>query len=457
MKIIILGAGQVGGTLAENLALEDNDVTIVDVDSLRLRELQNRLDVRTIVGSGSYPSVLQQAGAEDADMLIAVTNIDETNMLACQIAYTLFSTPTKIARIRGRSYLAHPELFNNNNIPIDVRISPEHLVTNYVERLIEYPGALQVLDFAEGAVQMVAVNPQQNGSFVGKSLKFISTQVPHNQVHIAAIYRDNQSISLIGDTTIQAGDEVFFIAPRQHIRDIMAGFRNLDTPYRRIIIAGGGNIGYCLALALKEHFNVKVIEHNAKRTQELAAELDGVTVLLGDVSDRNLLIDENIDATDIFCSVTNDDEANIMSAMLAKRLGAKTVMALITRTAYVDLIEGSSVDIVVSPQHATIGSILTHLRRGDIVCVHSLRRGAAEAIEAIAHGDRRTSRLVGRLLNEIHLPKGVRVGAIVRDGHVIIARKDLMIEAEDHFILFLDDKKRINEVENLFQVDVGYF
>ena len=458
MKIIILGAGQVGGTLAENLSFEDNDVTIVDINSARLSELQNRLDVRTVAGCGSHPNVLAQAGAEDADMLIAVTNIDEINMLACQIAYTLFHTPHKIARIRAKAYLAHPTLFCNDHLPIDVCISPEQLVTEYVERLIEYPSALQVVDFANGAVQMVALHPQHGGVLVGQSIGTLSSHLPNIQMHIAAIYRGGRCIPLMEETTIAVGDEVFFIAAREHIREVMAAFRQLDAPYRRIMIAGGGNIGWCLAQALKSRFRVKMIEHDAKRAQVLSNDLDdNVTILLGDVSDRDLLIDENINATDLFCTVTNDDEANIMSAMLAKRLGARTVVALITRTAYIDLVEGNSVDIVVSPQHATIGSILTHLRRGDIVKVHSLRRGAAEAIEAVAHGDRRTSRIVGRLLSEVRLPKGASIGAVVRDGHALIARDDLMIEPEDHVILFLEDKKRINEVEQLFQVDVGYF
>ncbi len=457
MKIIILGAGQVGGTLAENLALEDNDVTIIDTDSARLSELQNRLDVRTIVGCGSYPDILEQAGAEDADMLIAVTNFDETNMLACQIAYTLFHTPSKIARIRAHPYLMHPNLYSNDNLPIDVCISPEQLVTDHVERLIEYPGALQVLDFADGAVQLVALHPQHGGVLVGKRISALPEYLPNMPVHIAAIYRGNRSIPLTEETTIQIGDEVFFIAAHQHVRDAIAIFRHSDNTYHRIMIAGGGNIGSRLAAALEQHFNVKLLEHNTKRTQLLASTLNQTTVLLGDVSDRDLLIDENIDATDIFCAVTNDDEANIMSAMLAKRLGAKTAIALITRTAYIDLIEGSNVDIVVSPQHATIGSILTHLRRGDIVRVHSLRRGAAEAIEAIAHGDRRTSNVVGRTLGEMRLPKGVSIGAIVRQGETLIGRDDIVIESDDHIILFLADRKRIGEVEQLFQVDVDYF
>ncbi len=457
MKIIILGAGQVGGTLAENLTLENNDVTVIDIQRERLKELQNRLDIRTVLGCGSYPNILEQAGADDADMLIAVTNVDETNMLACQIAYTLFHTPTKIARVRSRHYLTHHDLFNNDDIPVDVCISPEQLVTNYVQRLIEYPGALQVLDFGGGVVQLVAIKPYYGGPLVGQTLASLKDYMPDAEARVAAIFRGNRSIQLHADTTIEVGDEVFFIAARADIRKVMGALRRLDSPYRRIMIAGGGNIGYCLAAALESNFNVKIIDHNAERTQDLSAELDNVTVLQGDVSDRELLIDENIERTDVFCAVTNDDEANIMSAMLAKRLGARTVMALITRTAYVDLIEGSEIDIAVSPQHATIGSILTHIRRGDMVKVHSLRRGAAEAIEAIAHGDSNTSKVVGRRIAELKLPKGATIGAIVRGDNAIIAHDELVIESEDHVILFLVDKKRIRDVEQLFQVGVGYF
>ena len=458
MNIIILGAGQVGGTLAENLAREDNDITLIDAHEAPLRELQDRLDIRTIVGCASYPNILRQAGAENADMLIAVTSSDETNLIACEIAYHLFHTPTKIARIRSPRYLDFKnELFGSERIPVDVFISPEQIVTDHVKRLIEYPGALQVLDFAGGKVRLIALRSYFGGPLVGRSLMELPHIMPNFQGRIAAIYRGSRSIPLTGATVIEIGDEVFVIAAATDIREVMSALRRLESPYSRIIIAGGGNIGERLAQGLEKTYHVKIIDRSSNRGQYLADSLENTTVLVGDASDRELLIEENIEYTDVFCAVTDDDEVNIMSCMQAKRLGARQVMALITRPSYVDLIEGSSVDIAISPQQATIGSILTHIRRGDIVNVYALRRGAAEAIEVIAHGDKKTSRVVGRKLSDIKLPKDSTIGAIVRGEKVIILHKDTIIESEDHIILFVTNKKYIPEVERLFQVNITFF
>lgn len=458
MNIIILGAGQVGGTLAENLTREENNVTIVDIDIDRLEDLQGRLDIRTVVGSASLPSVMQQAGAENADMLIAVTSSDETNLVACHIAYALYHIPTKIARIRTQSYLDHQDaLFASGGFAVDVFISPEQLVTDYVKRLIEYPGSLQVVDFADGKVQLVAIRPYFGGTLVGKTLASIPEYLPNCEARVAAIYRGNRSIPLSDSTVIEIGDEVFFIAASAHIREVMGALRQVDAEYRRIIIAGGGNIGERLALSLEKQYQVKIIDHNFARTKALAELLDNTVVLHGDAADRELLSNENIEFTDVFCAVTDNDEVNIMSCLQAKRMGARQVMALITRAAYVDLIEGSDVDIVISPQQATIGSILTHIRRGDIVKVHSLRRGAAETIEVIAHGDAKTSKVVGRAIADIKLPKGTTIGAIVRNEAVIIPQANTVIESLDHAILFLVEKRHISEVERLFQVNINFF
>ena len=456
MKIIILGAGQVGSSVAANLASEDNDITVVDTDTARLQALQDRFDLRTITGLASYPDVLKSAGADDADMILAVTNSDETNMVACQIAYSMFHTPTKIARVRATEYLALPELFSQDAIPIDVLISPEQLVTDYVQRLIEHPGALQVLDFAGGKVQLVAVKAYYGGPLVGHELRELSEHMPGIQARVAAIFRRGHSILPEGDTIIEADDEVFFVAARKNIRAVISEMRKLDKPMKRIMLAGGGNIGVRLAKALEHKYQVKLIDHNLGRTRTISAQLDKTIVLHGDAADEEMLLEENIENTDIFCSVTNDDEANILSSMLAKRLGAKKVMALINRASYVDLVQSSIIDIAISPQQATIGSLLAHIRRGDVVVVHSLRRGAAEAIEAVAHGDEKTSRVVGRTIENIKLPPGTTIGAIVRNNDVVIAHHDTVIQAEDHVILFLVDKKYIPEVEKLFQVGITF-
>lgn len=458
MKILILGAGQVGGTLAANLASEKNDITVIDTNAERLRELQDRLDIGTVCGQASHPGILFKAGAEDADLLIAVTNSDEINMVACQIAYSLFHIPKKISRIRSAAYLAHKELFANEMVPIDVLISPEQLVTNYITRLFQTPGSLQVVDFADGLVQLVGVKAYHGGPLVGNELQTIRQHMPPSaDTRVAAIYRQDGSIAPMADTVVEAGDEVFFIAAKEHILTVMGELRRLDKPYRRIIIAGGGNIGERLAMAIEQDYQVKLIECNRQRCIDLSQKLDKTVVLHGSASDSDLLLSENIDSTDVFCALTNDDEANIMSSMLAKRLGVKKVITIITNPAYVDLVQGGDIDIAISPQQITIGSLLTHVRRGDMTTVHSLRRGAAEAIEVVAHGDERTSRVVGRRLGDIDLPEGVSIGSIVRGQEVIIAHKHVVIEANDHVIIFLQDKQYIKQVERMFQVGFGFF
>lgn len=456
MKILILGAGQVGASVAGILAGEANDITIVDRDPVRLRELQDRLDLRTVVGYASHPEVLERAGGEDADIILAVTNSDETNMIACQIAYTLFHTPTKIARVRAVEYLSRPGIFAQEALPVDVLISPEQLVTDYVQRLIEHPGALQVLEFADGRVGLVAVRAYYGGPLVGNQLKALREHMPGVETRVAAVFRHDKPIIPEGDTVIEADDEVFFIAAKKDIRKVMGEFGRLDRPVKSIVIAGGGNIGKAVAQALENSYQVKLIERGTARAREISEELDRTIVLLGDAADEELLLEENIDSTDIFCALTNEDEANILSSMLAKRLGARKVMALINRASYVDLVESSTIDIAISPQQATISGLLTHVRRGDVVVAHSLRRGAAEAIEAVAHGDAKTSKVVGRAIEEITLPPGTSIGAIVRGDQVLMAHHDTLIEAEDHVILFLVDKKYVSQVEKLFQVGVTF-
>lgn len=457
MKIIILGAGQVGGTLAEHLANEQNDITVVDTNSERLRALQDHLDIGTVTGGASFPDTLLRAGAEDADMLIAVTNSDEINMMACQIAHSLFKTPTKISRVRSPAYLAYQEqLFTPDNVPVDVIIGPEQLVTKNIVELIANPGALQVLDFADGRIQLVAVRAFHGGPIVGHQLQEIRQHMPKVDTRVAAIFRQDRAIIPEGDTVVQADDEVFFIAARKHIRAVMSELRKVDKPYHRVIIAGGGNIGATLAQSIERNYQVKVIEQSYERCRFLSESLKQAIVLHGSASEPQLLSAENIEATDVFCALTNNDESNIMMSMLAKRMGAKKVITLITNTAYADLV-GDEIDIAISPQQITIGSLLTHIRRGDISNVHSLRRGAAEAIEVTARGDPYSSRVVGRRLDEIALPEGVTIGAIVRGDEVVIAHRHVVVETDDHVVLFLVDRNKITAVEKLFSVGFGFF
>ena len=452
MKIIIIGAGQVGGTLAENLVGENNDITVIDRDGDSLRNLQDKFDLRVVEGHGANPDVLREAGAQDADMLVAVTNNDETNMIACQIAYTMFNTPNKIARIRNEYYLNNKEtLFNNDAIAVDHLIAPEQLVTDYIKRLIDYPGALQVVHFANNKVGLVAVKAYYGGPLVGNALAALREHMPNVETRVAAIFRQGKPIRPLGTTIIEADDEVFFVSASNNIRAVMSELQKLEKPYRRIIIAGGGNIGAALAGRLERDYSVKLIERDITRAEKLSEMLNNTIVFCGDASDQELLSEEHIDQTDVFIAVTNDDEANIMSAMLAKRMGAKKAMVLIQRSAYVDLVQGGTIDIAISPQQATISALLTHVRRADIANVYSLRRGAAEAIEAIAHGDKLTSRVVGRTIGSLKLAAGTTIGAIVRNDEVLIAHDKTVIEQDDHVVMFLVDKKFIPDVEKLFQ------
>lgn len=457
MKILILGAGQVGSSAAYHLSREEaNEVTVVDRRADVLRELQDRLDIRTVVGHAAYPDVLERAGAQDADIIVALTDSDETNMVACQIAYTLYHTPTKIGRIRAAEYIHAKKLFQQDAIPVDVRISPEQLVCEYIEQLILYPGALQVLEFADGRIRLVGAQADENGLLVGKQISTLKEHIPNTEARIAAIYRDGKALQPDGDTVIEHGDEVFFIAARQDIRVFMSEMREIEDPVRRVVIAGGGNIGVRLALALEQTNQVKIIERDPKQARIISEQLNKAIVLVGDAADEELLLEENIDSVDVFVAVTNAEEANILSAMLAKRLGAHKVMALINRPSYAELVESGSIDIAISPQQVTIGSLLAHVRRGDVVKVHSLRRGAAEAIEAVAHGDEKTSPVVGRKIEDIDLPRGSAIVAIVRDNQIVMAHHDTVIETDDHVILFLTDRRKIESIEKLFQVGVSF-
>ena len=429
----------------------------MDTDSDKLRVLQDRLDIGTVTGEASHPNTLLKAGAEDADMLVAVTNSDEINMMACQVAHTLFHTPTKISRVRSPQYLIYEQqLFNRENIPVDVIIGPEQLVTKNIQQLIANPGALQVLDFADGKVQLAAVRAYHDGPIVGQQLQSIRQHMPKVDTRVAAIFRRDRAILPHGDTVVEVGDEVFFIAARENIRTVMAEMRRIDKPYKRVMIAGGGNIGATLATNIERQYQVKIIEQSYERCRFLSERLKHALVLHGSATDPQLLAAENIEGTDVFCALTNNDESNIMMSMLAKRQGAKKVITLIANTAYADLVS-DEIDIAISPQQITIGSLLTHVRRGDISNVHSLRRGAAEAIEVTAHGDSRSSRVVGRRLDEIKLPEGVTIGAIVRGKEVLIAHSHIVVETDDHVILFLVDRNMIKAVEKLFAVGFGFF
>lgn len=455
MNILILGAGQVGSALAQFLAKENNNITIVDTDNEHLQKLQDHIDVRVVNGHAAYPSVLEEAGAEDADMLIAVTPSDEINLLACQISKILFKVPDKIARIRRSEYITHPELFDpdfsSDAMAINTVISPELMVMKYIEQLIRYPGALQVLDFANGTLRLVALKVRKDGPMMGQSIKDITTKLSQQQeIRVVAIYRNNAAITPDGGTIFEDGDEVFFLAQSDAILSIMKKLQRLDAPYRKIFIAGGGNIGIRLAKALEKDYQVKVLEHNLARCRQIAEELAHAIVLHGDSMDRELLQEESIHQVDLFIGVTNHDEANILSSMFAKQLGARKVMTLVNNNDYVNLIQDDKIDIAISADQITISSLLAKVRRGNTAVVHTLRRGAAESIELIIHGNENSSQVIGRRIGDINWPPTTVVGAIVRaSGDILMAHHDIEIQTGDHLVLFVADRDQVLAVEKL--------
>ncbi len=447
MEIVILGAGQVGATLAESLTKEGHDVAVVDLNEALLAELQQRLDIKTIVGFASHPAILRAAGIENAQLLVAVTDHDEVNMVACQVAHSLFATPMKIARIRSPHYFVDSHLFGQKDLPIDEFINPEQLVTAHIASLIHLPGTLQVFDFCGGAVKFIAVKPYYGGQYVGQSVQVIEQAYPC--VKIMALFRGGEFIHLRRSTHIEVGDELFVVAPTQSVETLMRAFRRIDRPFNHIMIAGGGNIGYRLAAQLENQYQTKLIDHNTERCLTITKKLENTTVFCGDASDKSLLTNENIDHTDLFCAVTNDDEANIMSAIQAKRLGARQVLALVNRTNYIDIIEDGEINIIISPEQITISRILAFIRQGNVAKAYALHRGEVELMEVFV-SDAAGPNVLDVPLSQLPLPASVIVGALVRKGEVVSLGDDLPLAPEDHLVLFVPEKSLVSKIESLF-------
>ncbi len=455
MKIIVLGAGQVGTSVASWLVKEGIDITVVDNNPEKLRNLQQKYDIRTISGNGALPSVLQAAGAKDCDLLVATTSSDEVNLLACQIAFHLFKIPKRIARIRAQDYAEHAKMCCDEQIAVSVMINPEELLTEYIHSSILYPSALEVMDFANGKIKLVGIKALIGGPLVHQKVSSLREHIPNIDSRVAAIYRDTTAIMPEGDTVIEPEDEVFFLTESKYIGDVMSELRKVEKDNRRVIIAGGGHIGERLAIALQKKHRVKIIETNGDRCEELTNTLSNTVVLKGSCVDRRLLVEENIGDCDIFCAITNSDEINIMSCLLAKNYGAKKTIALVSNLDYEEIFDGDksalAIDKIIEPQQITISSILSYVRKGDLIKVHSLRHGAAEAFEVIAHGGEHASVLVGKKLEDITLPHGVSIGALVRGSKVLMAHRDVVVEAEDHLVFFVIDKNSIEAVEELLQ------
>jgi len=450
MKIIILGAGRVGFTVASNLASENIDITLIDKSQQVIDTVCERLDVSAICGSVSHPDVLESAGIKHADIVIAATDSDETNMMACQVAHHLFNVPKKIARVRAQTFLdLKDKLFHKDAIPIDVIINPEHEIVNFIKNLILHPGSQQVLSFANNALSLIETKCTRHCPLIGKSLSELTDELNGVYARIAIIYRHSAIITPQNNTIVEEGDRLFFVAASNDIQKVLSLLFNQNKPYKRLIIAGGGRIGLGLAKELEETLQVKIITKSTAKAYALSEQLDHSIVLCGDATDEAFLLDENIDRTDVFCTLTSDDETNILCSMLAKSLGAKVVMSLVDRNAYMSMVDNGSIDNVIYPQHTTIGKILSQVRQADITSVHSLLRGKAEAFEAIVQDDSK-SNIAGKAIRDIKLPTGSIIIGLVRDGQSLPARGELIVETGDHLILFIADKASIHQVESLF-------
>ena len=458
MQVIICGAGQVGSNIARYLASESADVTVIDQSQELVAKLSDSLDVKGIVGFASHPDVLERAGAPDADMIIAVTYADEVNMVACQICHSLFDVPTKIARIRHQSYLdpMWADLFSRDHLPIDVIISPEVEVARAISRRLEIPGAFDVIPLADGKISLIGVHCAEECPILETPLRQLTDLFPDLHIVIVGIWRNGTGLVPTGDDELLAGDDVYFVAETSHLNRAMTVFGHEEQEARRVIIVGGGNIGLNLAQRLENgsrRVMTKVIERDKKRAELVAQTLDRTVVLHGDALDSDILEQANVAESETVVAVSNDDETNILSSLLAKRHGSQRAVTLVNTTSYGPLIGTLGIDTVVSPRAITVSTILQHVRRGRIRSVHTISEGFGELIEAEAL---ETSSLVGVPLREADLPDGVVLGAIVRDGEVVIPRGDTVVRTGDLVVLFAATQA-VKKVEKLFAVKLEFF
>ena len=454
-KIAVLGGGQVGASLAKILTDDGNDITLIDTNLSVIEDLQEDNDIKTIHGNASSPSILEQAEVNDCDILIATTASDEVNLVSCHLAKKMFNVPTVIARLRNSEFQVSTSGFDLDLFSIDSIISPSQLVTDFIKNIIEHPGAFQAYDFADGKLQVIGATVLKDGPLSGRKLSEFKKHMPNVDVKVIALYRDRKILPVNGTTVIETGDDLFFLATEENMR-FMSELSKNQSRIENIMIAGGGIVGMTLADKLSQKFSTKIIEKDLIRSKYLSESLEDTVVLNDDISDESLLDNEGIEEVDYFCSVTNDDQMNILSAKLAKDLGAKKSIAIINKLSYRKLVS-KEIDVVVSPEDVTIGSILASVRTSDVVKVHSLGFGEAELLEIIIHGDNKTSKVVGKKVSELELPSGCRIGAIYREGKVILLNEDVSIQSNDRLIIYLLHKKDFSKLAKLLQVSIGFF
>lgn len=458
MRVVICGAGQVGYGIAERLAAEQNDVSVIDTSAHLIQEIRDSLDVRGLVGHGAHPDVLAQAGAEGADMIIAVTLYDEVNMVACQVAHSIFKVPTKIARVRAQSYRqAHwSDLFSADHMPIDVIISPEVEVGEMVLRRLALPGAIDVVRFAEEKVAVIGIQCDENCPVVDTPLSQLTELFPDLKAVVVGIYRDDEMLVPHSEDFMLVGDIAYVVVSHDQLRRTLSVFGHEEQEATRVVIAGGGNIGFYVARTLEARSaraRVKIIESNEARARTVADQLNDTVVLNGSALDPDILREADIEDTDTIVALTNEDQINVLACVMARRLGAQRTMALVNTRNFLGLANDLSIDAVVSPRSVTVSKVLQHVRRGRIRAVHSIQNGEAEAIEAEALD---TSPLVGKPLRELDLPEGIRIGAIYRNGEVIIPGGTTRIASHDRVIIFAL-AERVRQVEQMFRVSLEFF
>ena len=448
MKVIILGAGKVGESLARNLSQDGYDISIVDLNKNKVDELQDRLDIAAIIGHAAHPSTFKKAGADEETILLAVTNNDEVNIAACQIAKNKFSVKKTICRFKDSTYLDCLDSFGTNII--DIPISPENEVTSHLKELIDHPGAEQIEEFADGKVKLVSVKVKKTGKLVDKALRTIEDDMPGVDSYIPTIYRKGKPFIPDGDTIVKEGDEVYFVTASENVDAVVNEMRLEQEAYSRVMIIGGGKIGFNLAKQLEDSYKVKIIEPNEERCEEISRSLEKTIVLRGKGADQELLKSENISQVDVFCSLTNDDEANIMASLLAKKLGATKTMVILNNPSYVNILPGF-VDSCIAPHRLTVSSVLQHLRESDVAQDVILKmHSGAEAIEGIVHANEYTSDYFGKPIKSLPMPEEASIGAIVRKGVVVMPSSSIELCIEDHLIIFLSNKDKVKEVEKLF-------
>jgi trk system potassium uptake protein TrkA len=449
MKIVILGAGRIGGSLARNLSNSNYEVCIVDENKNKLSDLEDKLDIMTVEGHASKLSTLKKSGLDEETIIIAVTSNDEVNIVACQIAKKVFNVKKTICRFKDNSYFEQLGIFGDG--VIDIPISPEDEITSYLKELIDHPGAGQIETFANGKVKLVSVKAKKKGKLVGRELKGIKDDMPDVDAFIAAIYRKGHPFIPSGDTVIKENDEIYFISSESDIGSIVDEFRDHEEQYSRIMIVGGGKVGFSLAKHLEKSYNVKLIDSNTERCMTLSKELDKTIVLNGSATDETLLKRENISNIDIFCALTDDDETNVMSSLLAKKMGAKKTMIILNNPSYLGLVPGF-IDIYIAPYRLTVSSVLQDLRESDVAQDVILKvNTGAEAIEGIVHANEFTSPLFGKPIKDIPLPEGSAIAAIIRHGELIMPSSTVELTLNDHLVIFLSDKNKVGEVEVLFK------